>query len=641
MPKREDERRANEADDLRYCIICERYLPANVWQTHRHDVPPSLTVGSREATGLKVCPRCHQKSLFWNSSGLVYECLNKDCQYTGQDSTASPSPEGAGEAGPEDGPGMGLARWDPGPGRMVPTEQKAPPSGLQSILDTRGDSTPLEAQSLPSYGSVVHHGYRQGYRRVIQVPVLAFLTWALVAVAVLFSGLFVVFSGVHWYHGKSPGAAFRSAVDDFRVLAACPSQPREVWRFVNLDRPDSARPTGSDIQAACTGTLLVEAGPPPATLLPTSTPTPAPTQIASASPTGTPTTPATRTPTPTPQPSGTDGPRYNPGQMLSGAALQRWKEYMLSLINMDRVRAGVPPVSLGSNPAAQQHAEEMLQNGYLSHWDLGGLKPYMRYTLAGGYNYDAENVSGTPYKLDPDCRYQKIASVEQELREAQEGLMNSEGHRRNILDRWHKKVNLGIACNDITCYVVQQFEGDYVEFAIRPTILENGMLQVSGTFKDRFALSSEAVVQVWYDGPPGPLTIGQLQSTHSYSVGQKPVAFIRKPPEKGYYYTEEQTTAQWEVAVDPYEVDPATKAVVDDCGQEPFVKPPPTPSSKSATVPYVTAHFWLVRESTFTIEADLRSIVGKYGKGVYTVMVWGERDGESALLVQYPIFVNR
>ena len=39
----------------------------------------------------------------------------------------------------------------------------------------------------------------------------------------------------------------------------------------------------------------------------------------------------------------------------------------------------------GSNNAAQLHAESSLQNCISSHWGLDGLKPYMRYSLAGGY----------------------------------------------------------------------------------------------------------------------------------------------------------------------------------------------------------------------------------------------------------------
>ena len=73
------------------------------------------------------------------------------------------------------------------------------------------------------------------------------------------------------------------------------------------------------------------------------------------------------------------------------------KQYMLHLINEERKLAGVPPVALGDNIAAQLHAESALTNCFASHWGIDGLKPYMRYSLAGGYQSNSENGSGSDY----------------------------------------------------------------------------------------------------------------------------------------------------------------------------------------------------------------------------------------------------
>ena len=62
---------------------------------------------------------------------------------------------------------------------------------------------------------------------------------------------------------------------------------------------------------------------------------------------------------------------------------------MLELINDERVSAGLNPVVLGDNAAAQLHAEASLENCFSSHWGIDGLKPYMRYSLAGGYQSNA------------------------------------------------------------------------------------------------------------------------------------------------------------------------------------------------------------------------------------------------------------
>jgi len=41
---------------------------------------------------LKICPKCGRKSVFWNSSTSLYDCLNRDCQkrFTNDEMAASP-----------------------------------------------------------------------------------------------------------------------------------------------------------------------------------------------------------------------------------------------------------------------------------------------------------------------------------------------------------------------------------------------------------------------------------------------------------------------------------------------------------------------------------------------------------------------
>ena len=66
---------------------------------------------------------------------------------------------------------------------------------------------------------------------------------------------------------------------------------------------------------------------------------------------------------------------------------------MLELINQARAEAGVPPVVMGTNQVAQIQAEALLRDCTLSHWGTDGLKPYMRYSLAGGYQVNKETAT--------------------------------------------------------------------------------------------------------------------------------------------------------------------------------------------------------------------------------------------------------
>ncbi len=52
-------------------------------------------------------------------------------------------------------------------------------------------------------------------------------------------------------------------------------------------------------------------------------------------------------------------------------------------------------------------------------------------------------------------------------------------HRDIIINPWHKKVSIGIAYDEDSVALVQQFEGDYVEYYQPPEITGN-MLTLSG-----------------------------------------------------------------------------------------------------------------------------------------------------------------
>ena len=108
---------------------------------------------------------------------------------------------------------------------------------------------------------------------------------------------------------------------------------------------------------------------------------------------------------------------------------------MLELINAERAKAGVPPVVLGDNIAAQLHAEAFLENCFSSHYGLDGLKSYMRYSLAGGYQSNRESVSGLNYCIKPQENYQPLGSIEQEIREVINRFMNI-GTQANLLGPW-------------------------------------------------------------------------------------------------------------------------------------------------------------------------------------------------------------
>lgn len=274
-------------------------------------------------------------------------------------------------------------------------------------------------------------------------------------------------------------------------------------------------------------------------------------------------------------------------------------QHILERINLDRTQNGLLPVVLGNNPAAQNHAEDMFANFYLSHWDTDGLKPYMRYTLTGGIDAEGENSAyyGWFDKSEDASRYVTI-DPQQILEDLENQMMYDDagsnwGHRNNILNKWHKKVNIGIAYDSHRLTLVQQFEGDYISFTQTPKI-ENGDLVASGSI----TLGTIDSLTVYYDPAPKPMTQAELTAGPGYYDMGKRVATIVPPPPPGYAYS----------------------GLPDDT---------------------VQAEQWDTGESgSFSIKAYTGAMLDQNGPGVYTVVFRSKTDNEYALLTNYSVFIR-
>jgi uncharacterized protein YkwD len=254
------------------------------------------------------------------------------------------------------------------------------------------------------------------------------------------------------------------------------------------------------------------------------------------SPSSTPTLTPAYLPSPTPTPTALPFPTliYQPAAepyIPTSARLELFK-YVLQLINKDRSDRNLPPVELAFNAAAQKHAQDMLDNNYLAHWGTDGLKPYMRYTDEGGYNYEQENSAyySSSEKIDPYYQIQRL-----EAKMVYDDASSNWGHRDNIWNPLHKKVSIGVAYNNNTVTLVQQFEGDYVEF-FQPPTLKGNILSLSGHFKAAgLALNNAAIT---FDPLPKPLTGPDLMSNatyHAYGLGAR-LGQIFPPPPTGLQY---------------------------------------------------------------------------------------------------------
>ena len=352
---------------------------------------------------------------------------------------------------------------------------------------------------------------------------------------------------------------------------------------------------------------------------------------------------AMTTATPAPLPTITPVPTATSQPALAVAPDLRHieeKRYMLELINAERKKAGVGAVVLGDNIAAQMHAEAALDNCFSSHWGVDGLKPYMRYSLAGGYQSNGENVSGLDYCIKVSDGYAANGPIEQEIREVMDGLMNSPGHRRQILYPTHKMVNVGVAWDRYNTKMVQHFEGDYVEYDRLPSIV-SGVLSFSGKTRNGARFNADTGQMIYYDPPPHTLTRGQVARTYCYDNG-RPVAGLRKPLTGGWRYNTHEFSITYNPCPNPYDVPtdaPAARSPNEAhrIWQEAYNSSEQR-SPQVIYVPWITAKEVNSTGASFAVRADLSDVLRKNGSGVYTVMLWGKVEDEDALISQYSIF---
>lgn len=105
------------------------------------------------------------------------------------------------------------------------------------------------------------------------------------------------------------------------------------------------------------------------------------------------------------------------------------------LVNAERRQHQLPTLkySKENSDTARQHSKDMANNNYFDHTNLKGQSPFDRLKQEGiEFNAAGENLA-----------YGQVSSIF-----AHQGLMNSLGHRKNILNQSFNKLGVGVSFND-------------------------------------------------------------------------------------------------------------------------------------------------------------------------------------------------
>ena len=325
---------------------------------------------------------------------------------------------------------------------------------------------------------------------------------------------------------------------------------------------------------------------------------------------------------------------------------QAEKRHMLELINDARVRNGARPVVMGTNNVAQIRADQLLRDCILSHWGTDGLKPYMRYSLAGGYQTNAENAYTANECGLADTWLQWNDNPPEMIKTAVESLLDSPGHRETMLHPSYRQVNIGLAWDRNTFKAIQHFEGDYVTLTQIPTI-QDGELTLAGQLQKDYEFDGRRPLMalIVYDPKPRTLSPEQLVLTSCYSHGEVVAAIIPPFPlfRADYEYTE---TVEGPQCTDPYNVGtgaerPDTREDMERVWSERSER---SERTRETEVSYqvMKARHLTVDSREFTLAADMEDLLEEHGPGVYTIALLadleGIGEGETEVISEYSIF---
>lgn len=243
------------------------------------------------------------------------------------------------------------------------------------------------------------------------------------------------------------------------------------------------------------------------------------------------------------------------------------KTFALSKINDDRKKYDLPSLLLSNNTAAQIHANELLQTKTISHLTMDGFKPYMLYSFYNGTGYVQQNVGQISYVLENgtqdyyhvsnQCydhtrfycpiidRYKAVSDLQHSMM-YNDKLCCSDGHKNNILNKYHTHVSIGIAYNDYYFVMVQNFENHYLgpDF----TIMKNDdaiKLEARISDPDNFNFEINHV-SFFLDEFPTKLNYEKNRDKNSYDFGDLKL-MVSKPLPSDLEYVQEKEDSTYRI----------------------------------------------------------------------------------------------
>ncbi|CDI06209.1 CAP domain-containing protein [Candidatus Nitrosotenuis uzonensis] len=212
-------------------------------------------------------------------------------------------------------------------------------------------------------------------------------------------------------------------------------------------------------------------------------------------------------------------------------------QHALELVNKDRKDNGLGSLALSANKAAQTHAEEILMTRTVSHWLTNGEKPYMTYARYGGAGGIGQNVAFRGITDIEQCKQSKCEIIDpiKKLEEIEYAMMFDDeyyewGNKGNILDPNHTHVSFGIAYDEYSFVLVQNFEYNYINLT-EPIGHDPNRIKIIGTLSEGRLYN----ISVYYDPFPTTGSYEAHKNEKTYGFGRQ-IAVVEPPlPPNSYY----------------------------------------------------------------------------------------------------------
>jgi uncharacterized protein YkwD len=199
-------------------------------------------------------------------------------------------------------------------------------------------------------------------------------------------------------------------------------------------------------------------------------------------------------------------------------AFDEIRAQLLEMVNEERAVAKVSPVAVDklAEEVATRHAIDMAGGNYVSHWGRDGLKPYHRYSFAGGTDATQENISAADSTWSTRLADLKQDTAYLHVRMYQE-TPPDDGHRKTILEPQHTHVGFGVAVDSLRLRLVELFVAKYVETKPLARVAKPGaQISFAGKMlKPEYLFNS---VEVFYEPLPTPPDASWLSEARSYSL---------------------------------------------------------------------------------------------------------------------------